>query len=268
MNLVERECVNPDCFQTFKVLAMDQKTITCSIYCFDKIKNTPWREKARRGMAPNDRSLECLKTANQTGTAKSGIAVDSAPQSRLKNIDKKIAKEKDGLSLKKPLTQKTASEEKVIPNIEKEQSKNLEKDTTKIKPNETSSARNGGRNTVSSSEKPVENGTPEIVKKSPEETKNINDEGIPHEVSTRLSETLKTENENSIQLLTNTAKRLIDYADQLVAPRKVDDDGTVIQRSATHELDVAVKCLSEARNVMKTKLEFLKFGKDLIDPKR
>jgi len=76
------------------------------------------------------------------------------------------------------------------------------------------------------------------------------------------SEIIKKENSNSIQLLNSSAEHLLDLAKSMATPRK-DDEGEVIQKAPTHYVETSIKCLQELRGIMKTKLEYLKFAKEL-----
>lgn len=66
MELIERTCAGPDCENTFKVMPSDEKSTTCSLYCFDRVKNTPWLAKSKRGVCANDRRMEGLKPGYST----------------------------------------------------------------------------------------------------------------------------------------------------------------------------------------------------------
>jgi len=68
-------------------------------------------------------------------------------------------------------------------------------------------------------------------------------------VSTEIFTELKEEKSGSIQLLNSSAMQLITTGEMLIKNGKVKE---------------GVKCLAEARNAMKTKLDYMKFGKDLI----
>lgn len=80
------------------------------------------------------------------------------------------------------------------------------------------------------------------------------------------SESLQGEKESSLELLNNSAKHLIDLSKSISSASIVDQvSGDVIRKCSAHEIDVAIKALEGARQIMKTKLEFLKFGKEIID---
>jgi hypothetical protein len=82
--------------------------------------------------------------------------------------------------------------------------------------------------------------------------------------SIELSSSLKRERLSSMKLLDDTALHLRDLALQMAEIKK-DDEGNIIQRAQAHNVQTAVMCLTELRNVMKTKLEFLRLGKELME---
>lgn len=261
--LIDRSCANEKCTNTFKAMPNDTNTVACSLYCFDRLKGMGQLEKSKRELMLNSRSYGCQKKATSTNVGESGTAAALGRQNKSKNISSTTANERKPQNHERRTTKendlKKNSTLNITNNAKSDQGKLImTTENTTIK-NES----NGAKKTESSNGPQIESGIQETAENAPIVIKSTNAEKTQQSDFTALSETLKAENESSIQLLSNTAKRLIDYADQLAAPRKVDD-GEIIQRSATHELDIAVKCLSEARNVMKTKLEFLKFGKELL----
>jgi hypothetical protein len=87
---------------------------------------------------------------------------------------------------------------------------------------------------------------------------------IPHEGFTQLSNKLLTERSNAIKQLTSSATQLIELATSLMGEVK-DEKGEVIRRNPTCNTEAAVKCFDVARNMLKTNLEYLKFGKELAE---
>lgn len=88
----------------------------------------------------------------------------------------------------------------------------------------------------------------------------------PPEDSKLFLTLLKEENSGSIKLLDDSARQLIGYANQLATPKtKCDETGEILQRGPSHAIMDAVKCLEASRNAMKTKLDYLKFGRELLN---
>jgi len=125
--------------------------------------------------------------------------------------------------------------------------------TTEIKNSETKKEKNGQEITEINKMQDNVNGTLEInqEKQKKYEIENINE--TPQSVSTQVYRELGEERLNSVRLLNNSATQLIDLAQQLTSKEK-----------GTNNIDVAVKCLTEARNTMKIKLDYLKFAKDIF----
>lgn len=111
----------------------------------------------------------------------------------------------------------------------------------------------------------IMNGEEKTLLNNAKSLKNADGETIPFTESNRLLTLLNEENKGSIQQLNHCAEQLISYAEQLAAPRTKDDiENGVIRSAPSHNIIEAAKCLEMARNAFKTKLDFLKFGKDLL----
>lgn len=77
---------------------------------------------------------------------------------------------------------------------------------------------------------------------------------------------LKEESYNSIKSLNDSSEQLIGYAKRIAKPLKVaEDDGEILQDTTVERMMNAAKCLDIARNTMKAKLDYLKFGKSIAD---
>jgi predicted nucleic acid-binding Zn-ribbon protein len=96
-----------------------------------------------------------------------------------------------------------------------------------------------------------ESGMNVIKLESEKKTKNEKKGVIQPTVCTHSSIDLEEEKSNSIKSLTNSTNQLIKLAENVIN----EDD-----RPANFNIELAVKCFSEARNQMKTKLEFMKFN--------
>ena len=106
---------------------------------------------------------------------------------------------------------------------------------------------------------------PETENETPEDQTNSEGEEIQLLDCQQLSKPLSEEKLVSVNLLNDSTKHLIMLAKSATSLMRVDDEtGEVLIRPAAQDIDVAIKALSEARNIMKIKLDYLKFGKELI----
>lgn len=78
-----------------------------------------------------------------------------------------------------------------------------------------------------------------------------------------LLDNLKGESLTSMQLLKDSTHKLIGYADKLSRPMMDSEQQIVVRESPAENTKEAVKCLEAARNMMKTRLEFMRFGREL-----
>jgi hypothetical protein len=181
----------------------------------------------------------------------------------LKDVSEIVPEAKRGTKIKKPETRKTNDKENTTrkqKSIETNQKENITKET---KTNVTSERENIGEKTVKNTTSDRENTTIEIKSSTPERPKIVNTGETQPSVSKELSMTLRMEQLSSVKLLDKSARQLTEYAEQLAGPQKVDEEGEVIQRAPTRQIMDAVKCLDASRNMMKTKLEYLRFGVSL-----
>jgi len=106
------------------------------------------------------------------------------------------------------------------------------------------------------------NGMQETENENSKKSKNDEGEMIPQSDCTQLPIVLERERSSSIQLLNDSSQHLMKLAKSLANPR-TDEEGGIIQHAPAHNVDTSIKCLSELRNIMKTKLEYLKFANDI-----
>ena len=110
-----------------------------------------------------------------------------------------------------------------------------------------------------------ENDTNETKKKSEGKSMQTDSKEIQPLDSNTLSIVLREEKSASVKLLDDTAKQLRDLSLSLL---QTTNDGPEVIRYPSHtNVDLGVKVLSEMRSVMKLKLDYLKFGKELVDNK-
>lgn len=166
----------------------------------------------------------------------SGIVEDGRPLNKLSGVE--------------------SSEENTTVEINPLVEKKLENTTTKTKSIITEEIKNGER-IIENEEMPqLENGTQKIESKTTEKLLPTDIKEIQPSDSKVLLLKLNEEKSASVTLLNNSATRLISLAEKMMP--KEDDE------IDTYKVDVAVKCLAESRAAMKTKLEYLKFAKDLL----
>lgn len=116
--------------------------------------------------------------------------------------------------------------------------------------------------------KKVMGGTTEVMQKNLTLTETeTGDQRTQPLVLPPLSEQLKREQSNSIQLLNDTSKHLMLLAKQSAQPKVAMDTGEILIKAHSHDVDTAIRCLAELRNVMKTKLDYLRFSNELVNGK-
>ena len=161
---------------------------------------------------------------------------------------------KIALSLGKPLMQK-----KDLDMIPQNSEKNTEEITAKknnenVKPSIEPKIRSELMHTEEST-------TKEIVSTGSVESLPLEKRETPLSDSTQLSIQLNEEICSSVTLLSNSSKHLVSYAEKLAGPMMCSEQREVVMGTSTGNIMNAVRCLEEARNTMKAKLEYLKFAK-------
>ena len=114
--------------------------------------------------------------------------------------------------------------------------------------------------------KQIEIDTKDLKSTNEEKSTMANIEENQQSVCIQLSEKLNEERSTSMSQLNDASLYLINLAKGLVKPR-TDDIGDAVQIAPTHNVEVAIKCLSEFRCVTNTKIEMMKLGKELIEMK-
>ncbi len=260
---VSIKCACSKCTSVFTVTVKDAesgKDLFCSSSCSDitKIKNQKLRNKNDRVIKGSRSNLCQNKVTDELmglrGSIARGEVIFLLPGERqtARGINRSgktkstLEGEKIGQSLPK---KKNSSEDE------------SENTTSEKKPEKI----NTERKIVSTSTECKGSGMQETKKNNETKLTSEGGELTQQSDSSRQSLILHQEKSSSLKLLNDSAEHLQDLAKSLAKPRKTDENGEVIQRCPTHEIEVAIRCLTEARNIMKTKLDFLKFGKDLID---
>jgi hypothetical protein len=99
--------------------------------------------------------------------------------------------------------------------------------------------------------------TGKIENQSSKKLSSEEEKKIPRSGFSEISNALNEEKSSSIQLLNDSTQQLMTLAKDLTKKNK--------EGVPAYNIDVAVKCLSEVRSTLKTKLEYLKFAKELND---
>ncbi len=218
----------------------------CGIYYINE------RKRANGDWEIYEECKSCRNNGTKTKEVTIGMTVNGDQKSQSKNV-KFPETEKDANDIN--LTTNTVKKKKIeTKNIMKEKNKQslIEKNNGELKT---------GRNTMNTTENSIEKKT-NLPTSSNADVKTIQ----PLD-SNQIFNRMREENLNSIDLLKNSTKQLIDYSKRLARPR-TDDDGEIIQDVGADRIMMAAKCLDNARNMMKTKLDFLRFSKSLLDEKK
>jgi hypothetical protein len=271
--LIARPCVNPSCSKVFKVLASDTKSLYHSEFCREghleqagkaKYHNPHNRDLAEIAAQKRKKEL-CQSMEKSVVTVKSGMEHGEVLKN-LKNEKENQVRERPVQSGEKKLIAGAENDSKRIQLSEKEKIFTPEIITTNLKQNIMSEEQTGEGKTVKELS-PTRGNTMQETKKESGlvSTKTGSSENLLED-SKALSTVLKEEKENSIQSLNESSKLLVAFARSLIKG-KVDDQGDFIQKPNFSDVDLALKCAEGARNIQKTKLDFLKFGFDISKDK-
>lgn len=265
IELESRTCLEDKCGRSFRVTP-NNKQAFCSTYCLNKYEsikgNTPWRNHNREAAAKakQNRKQEMSEKMDSSGIL--------GPGDRQRAMKKEDSKNKNTFSdlISKNVRPLSAGKNTIqVPSFGSQRKSEIKEDTKTIESVKLSADVSIAELIEQKRIEEGENIMPKTEKTSSEKSSSEGKEMIQQSDSTQLSTILKTENESSIQLLNSSARQLQGYAEGLAKPRKIDDDGEVIQRSTSHDLMTAVGCLSQLNAIMKTKLDYLKFAKEVND---
>jgi hypothetical protein len=271
MELVQRECANTRCPLTFKVLPHDKQAY-CSKDCEWNAENVKGKDRSRhfhhalvQSALPNPTMQKAIQESKvvipRFGATERGEAPKVQPKEKLYAVKPTLDDSAIKTSISEIATKKTL-------NTEKKTKQEIGKTTTPTEIITLPEESNGERKTVNTATKPTESDTNESKSLSVPKSTPTDLSETQSTASTDLSNALREENQGSLKQLNDAAAHLLNIATTLAAPTKVaEDNGEVIQRAPTHNVETAIKALDGFRNVMKIKLDFLKFGKDLYDSK-
>lgn len=281
MEMERRQCANPKCKNMWASTVKDPM-IFCSTFCItdeEKKKKLARQEitGSFRHLIQKPKSLGESSIGKTAPKGKETLRVESGLMGR-GGVSKESLERKNPRGRpegwRKDGPNETLKEKNVIsgqweqtPNTEKKLESKAVETITPIKKLEVSKKLSGEEKTQSEPENSGTSGTTETERSKMKKSANGEEgETLPtalNPLSTRLEE----ERKGSMKQLNDAGEHLLNLAKSLAAPTKVDEEGGVIQRAASHNIEVAVQCLTEFRNVMKIKLEYLKFGKEILEDK-
>jgi hypothetical protein len=272
--LIARPCANPSCPKVFKVLESDTKSLYHSEFCREghleqagKAKYHNPHNKVLAEMAAQKRKKElCQSMEKSVVTVKSGTEHGEVLKN-LKNEKESHANERPVPNGEKKQIAGAENVSKRIQLSEKEKIFTPEIITTNLNQNVMSEGPIGEDKTEKRLSHIKGNTMQETKKESGLVSTKTDSNESPLEVSKTLSIVLNEEKENSIQSLNESSKLLVAFARSLIKG-KVDDQGEFIQKPNFSDVDLALKCAEGARNIQKTKLDFLKFGFDIAKEKK
>lgn len=183
-----------------------------------------------------------------------GMLEDGEHKNKLSNVENETVNEEDQMNIDnengKPIENTTKK-------IEIESMPEKESAITQIQSQRIRDDENGVEE-IESDRTPLSENIMSETKKSSGEKSMSQGEGVIQPAdSNPYSIALKEENSSSVKLLDDSSRLLINLA-------KANLDKEMNKAAVLQNTDIAVKCLSEARNLMKTKLEFMKFGNELL----
>ena len=83
---------------------------------------------------------------------------------------------------------------------------------------------------------------------------------IPQEASKTLLGIFLKERKSSVKFLNESAEHLLNLAESLADSSQEKPN----QKPSQYQVEMQVKCLLGANDIMKTKLDYIKFGRELI----
>lgn len=270
--LVPRGCSNPRCSQVFKVLESDKKTTFCSDLCKTSIQGNPlYKDKWN----PRDRRLAEIKKRKEEkcqNMEKSEMTVESGPvggEPQSKSLPEKLAQKAEdqrrNIALK--TMKESVSPGRTIPTSAGSPTRDPKQIIMPTKKTESPSESFGLKKISNDNFKPKETTMQETMPTNVEKSTPIASSEILPLDSNHLSTALETERQSSMQSLNIAGEFLLNLAESHAKGLKRDEDGDIVSRPSVASEQVVIKALSEFRNVMNTKLSFMKFGKELASKK-
>lgn len=234
IELETRICVGEKCNQEFRVMPGD-KQIWHSVFCRETHEGMGW--KTIKG-----------KLAKKDSFGKTELAAPLPPLNAEESIKLKEARNRwNGGPNAVGIAEIRARK------LEKETRKEASTITTVIGTKVLKDAHNIEKRIAKSSTKTKEKDMHDSKKPNEERSMQTASKETPQSGSKNLSTVLETERLSSMTLLNDSAKSLMDLAkDHLGGENSIKKDPAL-----------AIRALGELRNVMKTKLDYLKFGNEI-----
>lgn len=266
LKMMPRKCSHPLCDQVFMVSQSDYLTKFHGSFCksdYDmKIaRSFNFEKDPRFKPAQEKKDKKCLDMVSSEKMEGSGMEAGEQ-KSNLKNEENIKETDTKALSIKKEETKSEWKDTTQIQSLKQETTQEQELNIMPTKKTESPSESFGLQKINNDNFKPKETTMQEIERINSERSMTTDSEGTHSSGSNHLSTVLKEEKENSIQSLNESSKLLLGFAKSLVKG-KTDDFGEVLQKPAAHDIDAALKCVEGVRNIQKTKLDFLKFSREL-----
>lgn len=267
--MIPRKCAHPLCNQVFRVHFSDFLTKFHAAYCKEDyqlktIKNYNFEKDPSYKKIQEEKEKKCLSMVNSEKMGGSGMVAGERPNS-LKEESSKINSENAAQKSFKQEEIETRNTLQIL-RLEKETFKSKEIDTMPIKSEKIQEGPIGVRTIETDQMKDKELTTMKTnLPSSPESLKTDSSE-IPSLESSQLSTVLEKEKVSSIETLNELSKPLLGYVKSAIQSR-IDDNGDFIKTPSTIEMDTILRCAEAARNMQKTKLDYLKFSKDLLSDK-
>lgn len=258
--MIPKKCFHPFCDQVFKIAVNDFKTkfhsIPCSIdYREKEAKRVDLKNDPRIELANERKHQKCLDMVNKEKMEESGM--EDGEQSSRSKLESRS--EEKSLRLQENPINARPEELGNVNEIQKPSSEiRPTQETTTIKTkNSPMIEKEYGEKTIGSDTLNHNEITTSAQSKTSEERSMPVGSSVTHSTEpTQLFNLLKEERSNSIQELNESSTLLVSFA-------KTAKENLKDRSPLKAEMDLVIKALEGARNIQKTKLEYLKFGLDI-----
>lgn len=266
MKMIPRKCSHPLCDQVFMVSTADFLTKFHASYCKQDFeaknaKGFNFDKDPRCKTAQEKKDKKCLDMVNSEKMEGSGMEAGEH-QNKLKEEKNSIESETEVLNRSKSVESENLSKSSEILKQEKETETGPKQTIIKTE-KVISEEKLHGESSIEKDNLPTKGNTMnETSQLSVPESMRTDSEESHSEESNHLSTVLNVEKENSIQSLNESSKLLLGFAKSLIKG-KTDDEGEFIQKPMVSDVGMALQCVEGIRNIQKTKLDFLKFSREL-----
>lgn len=260
MELIEKSCAYKKCSSIFRVLPSDEQEC-CSRVCHEKAGIISNRKTQGELLFATKRYRDHLSKAKEEKMEKFGMMAHGELK-KVQSEEKRSAKNMTNQKKEKKLGPAPREKEEKGQNKKQKIKKEVGNTTETIKSLQIKEDQKTGQKTKIATIKHSENGMQKTGGKSVKKSEAGDTGQIQPSDSNQVSMRIEEERSGTVKLLTDSSEHLVTLGKSLAAPR-MDDFNKPIQMATSHNVEVAIKCFSEARNIMKTKLEYLKLAKEL-----